>query len=358
MSFTLGITKDIVHSLDPGKMGDAIAGMGGHLRDAAIRSQQALDSLLLTKKDEIANVVLAGLGGSAIGGDLVRSYLLSKSSVPFVVNRTYGLPGFVDEHTLVIVSSYSGSTEESLSMFDEALKRGAKVICITTGGKLVDLAKQHNLPVIILPTGFQPRAALAYSFVPVLMILEKIGFTSGEAASINDAADILDKLANEYGIANLTEANHANSLAHTLLARIPVIYSASDVFDTVNIRWRGQIQENAKHVAFGNVLPEMNHNEINGWDFPHTMQDKFQVIFLRSPQDEHPQVTKRFGILHEVLLSKGVEVKEFTAQGKSVVARMFSLISLADWTSYYLALLEGVDPSPVPVIMQLKSKLA
>jgi len=358
MSFTVAVTKEVVHSLDAANMGEAIAGMGGHLRDAAIRSRQALDTFSLPKKDDITNIVLAGLGGSAIGGDLVRSYLLSKSSVPFAINRTYNLPGFVNEKTLVIVSSYSGSTEESLSMFDEALKCGAKIICVTTGGKLADLAKQHNLPIIILPTGFQPRAALAYSFVPVLMTLEKIGFTSGEAASINDAADTLDTLAKEYGSNNLTDSNHASSLAHTLLARIPVIYSANDIYDTVNIRWRGQIQENAKHVAFGNVLPEMNHNEINGWDFPHTMQDKFQVIFLRSPQDEHSQVTKRFEILHSVLLGKGVEVKEFTAQGNSVVARMFSLIALADWTSYYLALLEGVDPSPVPVIMQLKSKLA
>jgi glucose/mannose-6-phosphate isomerase len=188
--------------------------------------------------------------------------------------------------------------------------------------------------------------------------LEKIGFTSSEPANISDAADTLDKLVKEYGASNLTEANHANMLAHTLLSKIPVIYSPSVLFDSVNIRWRGQIQENSKHVAFGNVLPEMNHNEINGWDFPHTMQEKFQVIFLRSPLDEHPKVIKRFDIVRDVLLSKGVEIKEFTAQGRSPLARIFSLISLADWTSYYLALLESVDPSPVPAIMQLKSKLA
>ncbi|MFI5264479.1 MAG: bifunctional phosphoglucose/phosphomannose isomerase, partial [Candidatus Kapaibacterium sp.] len=298
MSFTLGVTKEIINGIDHAKMGDAIAGMGGHLRDAAIRSKQALDSFSLPGKNGITNIVLAGLGGSAIGGDLVRSYLLAKLSVPFTINRTYDLPGFVDAQTLVIASSYSGSTEESLSMFDEAVKRGAKIICITTGGKLADLAAQNKLPLITLPKGFQPRAALAYSFVPVLLTLEKIGFTSGEAANISDAADMLDTLAKEYGASNLTQANHANMLAHTLLAKIPVVYSASDIFDSVNIRWRGQIQENAKHVAFGNVLPEMNHNEINGWDFPHTMQEKFQVIFLRSPLDEHPQVTKRFGILY------------------------------------------------------------
>ena len=358
MSFLSQITKDTILSLDQGKMGDAIAGMGGHLCDAAIRSKQALDGFSLPQKNEIDNIVVAGLGGSAIGGDLVRSYRLSKCSVPFIINRTYDLPGFMNVRTLVIVSSYSGSTEESLSMFDEASRRGAKIICITTGGKLADLAKAHNLPIIFLPTGFQPRAALAYSFVPVLLTLEKIGFTSDESANINDTASILDKLTKVYGTSNITEENIANTLAHMLLTKIPVIYSASDHFDSVNIRWRGQIQENGKHVAFGNVLPEMNHNEINGWDFPRTIQDKFQVIFLRSAQDEHSQVTKRFGILHEVLTSKGVDVIEFNAQGNSLMARMFSLISLADWTSYYLAILAGVDPSPVPVIMQLKSKLA
>jgi glucose/mannose-6-phosphate isomerase len=358
MSFSSQITQETIHSLDSAKMGEAIAGMGTHMRDAAIRTKQALDSFPLPKKEEVKNIVLAGLGGSAIGGDLVRSYIIGTSDIPFAINRTYNLPGYVNEHSLVIASSYSGSTEESLSMFDEAKKRGAKIICITTGGKLADLAKQHNLPLITLPTGFQPRAALAYSFVPVLLTLEKIGVTSSETSNINNAAETLDRLAKEYGYSNLNESNVANTLAHTLLSKIPVIYSASDHFDSVNIRWRGQLQENAKHVAFGNVLPEMNHNEINGWDFPHAMQDKFQVIFLRSPQDEHPQVGKRFKILHDILSGKGVEVKEIQAQGNSLLSRMFSLISLGDWTSYYCALLAGVDPSPVPVIQTLKSKLA
>ncbi|MEP7234816.1 MAG: bifunctional phosphoglucose/phosphomannose isomerase [Ignavibacteriota bacterium] len=358
MSFTLSVTTENLASLDKADMGGAIAAMGKHLLDAAARSKKALDAFTLPQKSEIKNIVVAGLGGSAIGGDLVRSYLLSKLSVPFSINRTYDLPGFVDEHTLVIASSYSGSTEESLSMFEEASKRNAKIICITTGGKLAGLAAEHVLPIITLPTGFQPRAALAYSFVPVLLILEKLGFTSGEEANISDAANMLEQLEKQYGTSQLNESNTANALAQSLLSKIPVVYSPSDHFDTVNIRWRGQIQENGKHVAFGNVLPEMNHNEINGWDFPSATQDRFQVLFLRSEQDEHPQVTKRFGILHDVLTSKGVEVQEFSAQGNSLLARMFSLIALGDWTSYYLALLAGVDPSPVPVIMQLKSKLA
>ncbi|MEI8134164.1 MAG: bifunctional phosphoglucose/phosphomannose isomerase [bacterium] len=357
MSFSSEVTKESIHTLDAANMAAAIAGMSSHLEDAAKRTLEALSSIDLPDKSGIQNIVLAGLGGSAIGGDLVRSYLQSKLSVPFAINRTYDLPGYVGSNTLVIVSSYSGSTEESLSMFEQAIKHGAKILCITTGGKLEGLASEHGLPIIILPKGFQPRAALAYSFVPVLLSLEKMGFTSGESEQINDAATALAQLSEMYGVSNLSDSNLALHLAHILLPKIPVIYSANDLFDTVNIRWRGQIQENGKHVAFGNILPEMNHNEINGWDFPDASQDKFQVVFLRSEQDEHSQVTKRFGILHDVLESKGVAIRECHAQGNSRLARMFSLIALGDWISYYMALLGGVDPSPVPVIQTLKAKL-
>ncbi|MDP4219389.1 MAG: bifunctional phosphoglucose/phosphomannose isomerase, partial [Bacteroidota bacterium] len=220
MSFSSQISKDSILALDKAKMADAIAGMGGHLRDASIRSREALDRASLPQKNELANIILAGLGGSAIGGDLARSYLLSKLSVPFLINRTYDLPGFAGEQTMVIASSYSGSTEESLSMFEAAQKCGAKIICITTGGKLGSLATEHRLPMIVLPTGFQPRAALAYSFVPVLLTLERIGFTSGETGNIQDAADLLDKLSSDYGISNLTGSNQANMLAHQLFSRI------------------------------------------------------------------------------------------------------------------------------------------
>lgn len=357
MSFALQLTEETIRKTDPGLMGKAISEMGYHLRDAATLADTALASASLPTRDNISAIVLAGLGGSAIGGDLVRSYLQSKLSVPYVVNRTYALPAFVNENTLVIVSSYSGDTEESLAMFDDARNRGAQIICISTGGKLTSLAQEHSLPLITLPKGFQPRAALGYSFVPVLLTLQKLGFISGESDAITSAATTLDELAKRYGTANSSETNTALAIANRILTKSPVIYSSSDVFDTVNIRWRGQIQENAKHVAFGNVLPEMNHNEINGWDFPHEMMKDFYVIFLRSPKDEHPRVEKRFSILKDVLQLKSVAHEEYHAEGNTRLARMFSLISLGDWASYYMALLANVDPSPVPVISQLKKKL-
>lgn len=358
MSNELMITNELIQALDAGKMGNAIAGMGANFMDAATRTEAALASQTLPDKSKIANIVLGGLGGSAIGGDLVRSYLLSSLSIPFFINRTYRLPEFVDEKTLVIISSYSGSTEETLAMYEAAAARGAMIVCMTTGGTIKEWAERDGTVLIPLPKGFQPRAALAHSFVPVLLLLEHLGLCAPQNAHIKETSDLLTLLASKYGTSNITESNEALALARLLQSRIPVVYSDTELIDTVNIRWRGQMQENAKHVAFGNILPEMNHNEINGWAHPVGRQEEFVALFVRSTQDEHPRVAKRFDILGEVLIGKGVHLEHVNAQGGSRLARMFSLIALGDWVSYYTALLIGEDPSPVPVIQLLKSKLA
>lgn len=358
MSGAITISNELIHALDAGGMGVAIAGMGDHFMDAATRTEAALASQKLPEKSKIANIVLAGLGGSAIGGDMVRSYLLSSLGIPFLVNRTYRLPDFVDAKTLVIVSSYSGSTEETLAMYEDAKRRGAMIVCLSTGGSIKEWAMRDGNVFIPLPTGFQPRAALAHSFVPVLMVLEHIGLCAPQNVHIKETSDLLRSLAATYGPANIDDSNDALRVARLLQSRMPVIYSDTEHVDTVNLRWRGQMQENAKHVAFGNVLPEMNHNEINGWAHPVGRQGEFVAIFLRSPQDEHERVAKRFEILNEVLAGKGVHVEHINAQGSSSLARMFSLVSLGDWVSYYIALLLGEDPSPVPVIQLLKAKLA
>ena len=239
-------------------------------------------------------------------------------------------------------------------MYDDAKARGAQIVCISTGGALMKRAQDNGNPFIKLPTGFQPRAALAYSFVPILLLLDAMGFTSGEEANLAGTAKLLTSLAERYGPKN--GSNLAVKLAEKMQSRSPVIYSASDFLDTVNLRWRGQIQENAKHVAFGNVLPEMNHNEINGWDHPRSAPDTLMAIFLRT-QDENERVAKRFAILREVLQERIVFVEEIHAEGNTPLERMFSLIALGDWTSLYLAIIEGIDPSPVPVISTLKKKL-
>lgn len=359
MSFTHRITEADIHRIDVSDMAGHIARMGEHIRDAIKIFSAAPISAIESK----GPIIILGMGGSAIGGDLARCYLAGKSTVPIIVNRSYDLPVYAKEGSLVIASSYSGDTEETLSAFEQAVERKLPIVCITTGGKLGERAKQLGLPVISQPPGFQPRAALAYSFVPVLLLLKKFGQAGssivGDASDPRDlekAAALLDTLAERYGYAHLEDGNAAFKLAGEIAHRIPVIYAPSD-FEAVALRWRGQIQENAKHVAFSNVLPEMNHNELEGWAHPIDLIQHFSVIFLRSQSDEHDRVTKRFSAMREVFRSKQVDVIELAAEGGTRMERMMSLIALADWTSLYLALFAGIDPTAIAAIEMLKQKM-
>lgn len=311
-----------------------------------------------------ADVVVAGLGGSAIGADLVRSYcaaLRGAERLRLHVWRGYGVPPFLDRSSVFIASSYSGDTEETLSAYTDARKRTAHLLCLTTGGQLARLAKRHGVPCIIIPTGFQPRAAIGYSFFPLLMTIlshpaiEDIARTTTEKA-IPETITILEELSQEC--AEPTRTNPALTLAKRLQGRLPVIYAAYERTDAVALRWRGQIQENAKQLAFSHIVPEMNHNEINGWEYPSELVKRAAVILLRD-RDDHRRVALRFQALEEILRKAGVKViASIEGRGKSLLARMMSMVYLGDWTSYYLALLNGVDPTPVPVIARLKQYLS
>jgi glucose/mannose-6-phosphate isomerase len=353
MSFTHKLTLDDIRRTDKSDMAGHIAGMGEHIREAITFSLQGLSRATLPQN--ISSIVVAGMGGSAIGGDFVRSYLGSSLRVPLLINRSYDLPSYANASTLVIASSYSGNTEETLSQFAQARESKCPIICITTGGKLGALAKENGIAAIALREGMQPRAAFAYSFVPALLILEKLGLANDAVASLQKAATFLDTLAERYGTQHLNEGNGALMLASQLMHRIPVIYSSSD-YEAVCLRWRGQIHENAKHLAFGNVLPEMSHNEIEGWAHPADLIAHMFAVLLRS-EDEHPQITKRLEFLKQTIVGKQVPVVEVKAEGSSRLERMLNLISMADWTSFYLALLAGTDPTPIPVMENLKLKL-
>ena len=351
MSFTHRITETDIHRIDVSDMAGHIARMGEQIRDAV----KLFSDAALPPMESKGPIIVLGMGGSAIGADLVRSYLSGSS----IVNRSYDLPQFANIQSLIIATSYSGNTEETLSAFEQAVARKLPIICITTGGMLGRRAKELNLPVISQPPGFQPRAALAYSFVPILLLIEKLGRAGSTDPRLNleRAAAMLDTLAERYGYGHLDDNNAAFKLAGEIAHRIPVIYAASD-FEAVALRWRGQIQENAKHVAFSNVLPEMNHNELEGWAHPIDLIQHFSVIFLRSPKDEHERVTKRFAAMREVFRSKQVDVIELAAEGETRIERMMSLIALADWTSLYLALFAGIDPTAIQAIEMLKQKLS
>jgi glucose/mannose-6-phosphate isomerase len=352
MSFTHRISSGDLHRIDKSDMAGHISRMGTHIRDAV----QLCGALTLPiSGKECSGAVVLGMGGSAIGGDLVRSYLSGKLSVPITINRSYELPSYANEKTLIIASSYSGNTEETLSAFEQAVAKKLPILCITTGGTLAKRAKELNYPLIIVPAGMQPRAALAYSVVPILLALEKLGMSSGEAQNLERAATLLDTISERYGTEHLDENNPAFKLAGNILHRVPVVYAASD-YDTVGIRWRGQIQENGKHLAFANVLPEMNHNELEGWTNPVDLVERFSILLLRST-GEHPRIAKRFEVMKDIFRSKQVDVFELASEGETHIEQMFSLIILADWTSYYMALFAGTDPTAIEAIDQFKQKM-
>lgn len=347
------LTEEIINRYDGSNLRAVIEAFPGQLRDALAIASDVLKGSL--GDQEYTSVVLGGLGGSAIGGDLVRSYLTDDIVIPFEIIRGYDLPEYVDEDTLVIISSYSGNTEESLSLLRQAIERDILPVCITSGGELLREARAMNLTSIVLPQGFQPRAALAYSFTSVLLILQAAEVCSPQIDHIENAILLCEELSQQYS--ELSDDNQALSIAQELKPFIPVIYSANDVLGIVNLRWRGQIQENAKHLVFGNVLPEMNHNEILAWDHPEGAASKFKILYLRSSEDEHPRVEKRFDILEGILQDKGLSIRSIHAQGVDRLSRMFSLLVLADWVSFYLAMLNETDPTPIPAIDQLKAAL-
>jgi glucose/mannose-6-phosphate isomerase len=307
---------------------------------------------------DVKNVVVIGMGGSAIGGDLVRSYLSQRLLIPVQICRHYELPEYVDDETLVIASSYSGNTEETLAALDDALRRKALIAAITTGGLMEDVARLNDIPVMVLPEGLQPRAALGYSFVPMLIFFEKIGMITGVSQEIKGCCEKLEKLREKYIEDSPSASNPAKKLAGKIFSRVPIIYGGPTLTDTVAVRWKGQICENAKNMAFANQFPEMNHNELVGWSpVIHFHDDTFVVIMLRDA-DDHAAIRRRMNIVKEIIEGHDVEVIEVHSMGETPLERMWSLIQMGDFVSYYLAILNEVDPTPVEAIESLKQQLS
>jgi glucose/mannose-6-phosphate isomerase len=309
------------------------------------------------KVDQIKNIVVAGLGGSAIGGDLVRSYLAEKLSIPFFICRNYTLPNFVDKSTLVFISSYSGNTEETLSAYDDAKKRGAKILAISSDGKVEEKTLQDKCTYVNIPKDLPPRAALGYSFVPLLVILERIGFVQGEKDQIRKAKELLSSNRLKYKMELGIEENLAKKIALELHKKLPIIYGATDHFDAVSTRWKGQMCENAKMLAFNNVFPEFNHNELVGWKNLAGYKEHLVVVILKD-KDDHPRIKRRMEIVKGIIKKQGVKVIEVGSSGEVLLSRIFSLIQLGDFVSFYLAILNNENPTPVKVIDFLKNELA
>jgi len=314
---------------------------------------RAAESVPLQVPGDIRAVVVTGLGGSAIGGDLARAIGEPDLRCPMAVNRTYGLPGFVDASTLVLACSYSGNTEETLSAYEQARRAGARILCITSGGKLEARAKQEGHTVLSLPGGLPPRAALGHSLVALLAALQAAGVLPDLSGSFRETIGMLRGLRGRYRAETPAALNPAKRIAGSLAGKIAAVYGSAGILEAAAYRWRSQIAENAKNLASHHALPEMNHNELVGWVHPGDVLRHVGVVLLRDRLD-HPQIQRRFELTREILTKKAGSLQEVWSEGESALARVLSVIYLGDYVSLYLAFLNKVDPTPVSAIDTLK----
>jgi glucose/mannose-6-phosphate isomerase len=336
------------------------SGMLDHLHQFPEQCQKAWEKVqkfefphLHTK---ISNVVIAGVGGSAIGGDFVRRLAMTDSKLPVWVHRDYDLPAFVDENTLVIASSYSGNTEETLSAFTKSLRTRAKKLAITSGGKLKDLAEKEGIPAFIIDYQAPPRAAFPHSFIPLVGIFQKLGLLTDKSADVQEAVDVLRTLSRDFVETAPLASNTAKQLAAKLQGRVAVIYGA-EVFSEVARRWKGEFNENSKAWAFFENFPELNHNAVVGYEFPAEAKQRIFVLMLRSPS-LHPRNLLRYEVTSKLLTNAGIAYELVEARGQSALAQALSLVFLGDYASFYLSMLNEVDPTSTDAIDFVKQRLA
>lgn len=340
---------------DPRGMYDLLLGFPQQVETAYAIGQRC--PLPQVEPSSIKSILLAGMGGSAIGGDLARSYLAEDLKIPFLICRNYTLPGFVGPDSLVVASSYSGNTEETLEAYQHARDAGAKLMAVTTGGELADKANSDGTPLIKIPPGLPPRAALGYSFVPLLVSLWRLKLAPDRCMDFFEGSHILKEGVEEYKLEIPPEENLAKEMAAKLHRKLPIIYSATDHFDAVAVRFKGQLCENSKMLSFFNFFPEFNHNELAGWNKLYDLQPHLAVVILRD-EDDHHRIRQRMELVRGIVEELQVPVYDLESKGNCLLERMFSLIQLGDFISFYLAILNEVDPTPVEVIDYLKSELA
>jgi glucose/mannose-6-phosphate isomerase len=344
------LDREAVAAVDSTGQINEITDLSVHLRDALWR----VDSAGIAPSDTRGGIIVAGMGGSAVGGRLAAGALGSRLRRPLEVRDGYALPGWAGPETLVLCSSYSGTTEETLAAYDDAAARGAPRIAVTTGGPLAERARRDGVPVIPVPGGFQPRAAVGYSLVSALEAAALCGAAPSLRDEIESAAELAQGLAGRWG-PDAPEDSEAKALARRLHGTVPVIAGA-ELAAPAAYRWKCQINENAGQPAFASALPELDHNEAVGWpaagDF-----GRFSAVFLEDPGN-HPRNRLRSELTAEQAAAGAVVVERVTARGESPTERLVSLILLGDLVSLYLAVLRGEDPASIPPIDELKAALA
>ncbi len=301
----------------------------------------------LTKKTGIRTILATGLGGSGIGGKIASQIVGDSCTIPFLTNNEYSIPNWADEHTLVIVSSYSGGTEETLAALEVALERKCQIVCVTSGGKVKEIAEANKLDTIIIPGGNPPRSMLAYSLIQQLFILDFNGLWAG------DFEKDLEAIVKQLTASQDNIGTKALKLAEQFVDRLPILYTEARL-EGVAVRWRQQINENGKKLCWHGLIPEMNHNELIGWE---TANNNLGVLIL-SDGLEYDRNAVRTEICRGIFTKKVDLVETIQAEGDSKLARMFYLIHFGDWFSYHLAIVGKQDPVTIVNIDLLKSELA
>ncbi|MBL7191062.1 bifunctional phosphoglucose/phosphomannose isomerase [bacterium] len=306
---------------------------------------------------KFSSAAFCGMGGSAIAGDLINVYSEGFMNCPVIVVRGYKLPAWVNENSLVIASSFSGGTEETISCLNQAVEKGVAAIAITKGGAVAEICRINKIPVVNLtsaglPDSIPPRAALGVSFGVLFTLFRRLRILSTNDEETAGIELFLEDLSEDYQRENSEPAR----LAKQIKGKLPIFYASSGL-SGVTGRFCAQLAENAKTLAYYNTLPEMNHNEIMGMGRPEEIKDKITAVFLRSAFD-NPRVTARMEITKSLLSNLGIETYNIEARGGTILADMMSLVHYADWLSYHLAVLEGIDPLPIDRIDNLKNRLA
>ena len=306
----------------------------------------------------IDSIVVLGMGGSGVSGDVVQTVVEPRLALPLRTIKGYGpIPEWIGRNSLVFAVSYSGSTEETIAALDEALDRGARVVTISSGGPLAATAASRGLAHVAIPTGLQPRASLGYLTLPILAVLTKMELVPDLQADIDEAIKVLSELASRCQRERPSAENPAKDLARRIKDRIPVVYGGQGLGATAAYRFKCDLNEYGKTPAFYNEIPELDHNEIVGWDQLAELTSKSFILVVLRDHGEHERVKLRVEITKRLVEDHLAEVVEVSSEGDSVLARLLSLIFITQLAAIYVGLGYGVDPGPVAVIQQLKSEL-
>ncbi len=316
----------------------------------------AADATNIPEAGKISCLVISGMGGSAISGDIAATVLRDAADYPVIVNRNYGCPKFVGPSTLFIAISYSGNTEETISSFKEALRRKTPMIAISSGGQIKELSEKNNVPFIEIPTGLPPRAALGYILSSLLNVIYRSGLHDGLKDDFTAALALIKKLQKKYGPSVNFRENEVKQAAARLSGKIPVLLACDGTTYAAALRWKTQMNENSKMTALLSVFPELSHNDMVNFAQLKPGEHVLSFVLLRDEADAE-RMKKRIEITKSLLSGHVGGISEIWSQGKSMLERLMSLVIYGDYLSVYLAFLGGIDPTPVEIIDKLKKEL-